>query len=273
MPFSSSFAFLLYLFHMRWLFFFLLLLVASLSWSQPATNCTVDHGGLVRGDSTKKEVALLFTADEWGQGLPHIRKTLKQQGIKASFFFTGRFYRNKLFRRGILQLANDGHYLGPHSHQHLLYCDWTVRDSLLVTRDSFEQDITPNIEAMRALRLPVYLPHFFVPPYEWWNDSIASWSRAKGLSLVSFTPGIRTNADYTWPAMGNAYKSTGWILQWLKESVETDSNKWNGAVILVHAGTDPRRKDKLYHSLPEIIRYLQQKGFRFRRIDALLAKE
>lgn len=258
---------------MRYSLFVFLLLLSISGRSQTTEPLTVVHGGLVRSDSTKKELALLFTADEWCEGLPSIQQTLKQEGVKAGFFFTGRFYRNPTFRQSIQQLAKDGHYLGPHSDQHLLYCDWTKRDSLLVTKDSFEQDITRNMEAMRMLRLPVHTPHLFVPPYEWWNDSIASWSKEKGLTLVSFTPGIRTNADYTWPEMGPAYKSTGWIVQWLKESVETERNKWNGAVILVHAGTDPRRADKLYHSLPEIIRYLQQMGFRFRRIDALFEKE
>jgi peptidoglycan/xylan/chitin deacetylase (PgdA/CDA1 family) len=254
---------------MRHSLFVLLLLLSITAWTQTTEHVTVVHGGLVRGDSTKKEVALIFTADEWGEGLPLIRKTLNKERIKAGFFFTGRFYRHNAFQQHIRQLAKEGHYLGPHSDQHLLYCDWTKRDSLLVKRDSFALDMARNMEAMKALGLPVHTPHLFVPPYEWWNDSIAAWSRRKGLTVFSFTPGIRTNADYTFPEMGTAYKSTNWILQWLKESVEREPHKWNGAVILVHAGTDPRRKDKLYNRLREVIQYLEQKGYRFRRLDAL----
>ena len=258
---------------MRFLFFVFLFLHALGAKPQTIANGTVSHGALVRGDSTKKELALIFTADEWAEGLPFIRKTLQAEGIKAGFFFTGRGYRNPNFKKEIQQLARDGHYFGPHSDQHLLYCDWTVRDSLLVSRDSFEHDIRKNLQTIQSAGLPVHASPLFVPPYEWWNDSIAAWSSANRLQLLSFTQGIRTAADYTFPEMGAAYRSTAWLVQWLKASVETEPDRWNGAVILIHAGTDPRRKDKLYHRLPEIIRFLQKRGFRFQRIDALFQKK
>ncbi|HVF96834.1 MAG TPA: polysaccharide deacetylase family protein, partial [Flavisolibacter sp.] len=195
------------------------------------------HGAIVRGDSTKKEVALVFTADEYGEGLPAIIRTLKENRVKAGFFFTGRFYRNRTFQSSIQQLKKEGHYLGPHSDAHLLYCDWTKRDSLLVTRDSFDRDMEQNLAAMKSLGLPVHKPQFFIPPFEWWNDSTALWSKTAGFTLFNFTPGIRTAADYTWPEMGAQYKSSDWIISWLKGFVATRPRALNGAVILVHAGT------------------------------------
>jgi peptidoglycan/xylan/chitin deacetylase (PgdA/CDA1 family) len=254
---------------MRTLFLCFLFGLSINAVAQPESRTFV-QGALVRGDTTKRELALVFTADEFGEGLPVIRKTLKQKEVKGSFFFTGRFYRTKAFRQEIRKLAQAGHYLGPHSDQHLLCCDWTKRDSLLVTRDSFEHDIRQNLGAMIADGLPVLTPHFFIPPYEWWNDSITVWSKAQGLTLFNFTPGIRTNADYTWPELGTAYKSTAWIMNWLKETFTTDPTKFNGAILLIHAGTDPRRKDKLYEQLSEIILLFKTKGFRFKRIDDLL---
>lgn len=230
---------------------------------------TSSHGAIIRGDSLKKEVSLVFTADEFAEGLPAIISTLKKENIRGSFFFTGRFYRNKTFKPFVQQLKKDGHYLGPHSDQHLLYCDWVKRDSLLVTKDSFDKDIIQNLNAMIAAGLPVVMPHYFIPPYEWWNDSIASWSKASGLTLFNFTPGIRTNADYTWPELGAAYKSSEWIINWLKEFVTNNPAKLNGAIILIHAGTDPRRQDKLYNRLSEVIEYLKERGYRFKKIDEL----
>ncbi|HEY6978011.1 MAG TPA: hypothetical protein VH396_17045, partial [Chitinophagaceae bacterium] len=85
---------------------------------------TYSYGGIVRADSTKKEIALVFTGDEFGDGLSFITETLKKQNIRGSFFFTGRFYRNPLFQPYIKQLYKNGNYLGPHSNEHLLYCDW-----------------------------------------------------------------------------------------------------------------------------------------------------
>jgi peptidoglycan/xylan/chitin deacetylase (PgdA/CDA1 family) len=252
------------------IFFFCLLAFLFNCVQAQQEKFTYVQGAIVRGDSTKPELSLVFTADEFGKGLSPILKTLKKEGVKGSFFFTGRFYRNKAFQQEIRALANEGHYLGPHSDQHLLYCDWTKRDSLLVTRDSFERDMTQNLAAMKANGVLISTPHFFIPPYEWWNDSIAAWSKAQGLQLFNFTPGMRTNADYTFPEMGTSYKSSEWIINWLKDIIATNPEKLNGAIVLIHAGTDPRRKDKLYNRLLEIILLLRKHNFQLKRIDDLL---
>jgi endoglucanase len=43
----------------------------------------------------------------------------------------------------------------------------------------------------------------FMPPFEWYNDSIAFWSRQYGLQLVNFTPGTSSNQDWTYPGLGH----------------------------------------------------------------------
>lgn len=246
------------------------LLAAAQSEANKEKHFTCSHGAVVRGDSTKKEVALVFTADEFGEGLPVIIRKLQTKNIKASFCFTGRFYRNEKYQKAVQQLYKHGNYMGSHSDMHLLYNDWNNRDSLLVTHDQFNADMQNNLNSMQKQNIMPDRPQYFIPPYEWWNDSIAKWSNQLGLGLFNFTPGIRTNADYTYPEMGNNYKSSEWILQSLKDKQDADSNAFNGAIILIHAGTDPRRKDKLYNSLNEIIIYLQSKGYAFKRVDELL---
>jgi peptidoglycan/xylan/chitin deacetylase (PgdA/CDA1 family) len=194
-------------------------------------------------------------------------KTLQQQKIKGSFFFTGRFYKNN--QHIIQQLNKEEHYLGPHSNNHLLYNDWNKRDSLLVTHEQFVADMQTNLNTMQQQNITVHHLQYFIPPYEWWNDTIASWSKQLGLKLFCFTPGIRTNADYTYPEMNN-YKSSEWILQSLKDQQQKNANAFNGAIILIHAGTDARRKDKLYNRLDELIDWLKMNGYSFKRIDKLL---
>jgi len=212
---------------------------------------------------------LVFTGDEFGDGLSTIVKTLEQQNIKASFFFTGRFYRNVLFQPYILQLYKNGNYLSLHSNDHLLYCDWNKRDSLLVTQDSFTTDLQKNIAAIKSLNVEIPQHKFFIPPYEWWNDSIAQWANAIGWQLINYTPGIITAADYTYPEMNN-YRSSDVLMQTLKQFETNNVSGLNGFIIIVHAGTDPQRKDKLYNRLDELIDYLKKKGYRFERADELL---
>ncbi|HEX6914758.1 MAG TPA: glycoside hydrolase family 9 protein [Chitinophagaceae bacterium] len=224
------------------------------------------QGAIIRGDVSGKEVSLVFTADEFGEGLQHIISTLDQFKVRAGFFFTGNFYRNPAFREGLQLLGHSGHYLGPHSDKHLLYCDWEKRDSLLVTREQFLEDYQQNIVAMQQAGIKP-TGNLFIPPYEWWNDSIAAWGINNGIRLFSFTPGTSTNADYTVPDDRN-YLSSESILQRVKGF--SNAGNLNGAILLIHAGTDPGRRDKFYQRMGELIRYLQENGYRFCRIDELL---
>lgn len=229
--------------------------------SHARNHWTVSHGAILRGDSTRKAVTLVFTGDEFGDGLSAITNTLQKHHVTGSFFFTGRFYRNPAFAPSIKLLYRQHNYFGPHSNAHLLYADWTRRDSTLVTIDSFRADLRQNLAAMAALGIDTNGPHFLIPPYEWWNDTIATWCHAIGWQLINFTPGIRTNADYTFPDMGRSYLSSEAIFQSLKQYQSARPSGLNGAIILVHAGTDPRRTDKLYHHLDELLDWLHSNGF------------
>ena len=238
--------------------------------TRPST-IQLSHGAIIRGDSTKKNIALVFTGDEFGDGLSGIASTLQKQNVKGSFFFTGRFYRNKDFQPGIKKLYQQKNLLGPHSDMHLLYCDWNKRDSTLVTKDSLLQDLWRNKKSMQQMGIKeADMKRFFIPPYEWWNDEIGSWMDSRGITLFSFTPGTTSNADYTWPEMGTSYKSSDVIMNAIKKFNETRVGRLNGVVLLIHAGTDPRRKDKLYNRLDELISYLKKAGYQFKRIDELL---
>ena len=44
----------------------------------------------------------------------------------------------------------------------------------------------------------------------------------------------------------------------------------NGFILLLHAGTDAARTDKLYHQLPLLLHSLKEKGYQCVRIDELL---
>lgn len=228
---------------------------------------TTEQGAIIRGDVKNKNIALVFTGDEYFEGLPAIIKTLKENRIKAGFFFTGNLYENKNARSLIKKLVSDGHYLGPHSDKHLLYNDWNKRDSLLVTKDSLVNDLKNNYRKMEVFGI-TEKNKLFIPPFEWWNNTVTKWCEAEGMRPISFTRGIPTNADYTFPEMGKSYQSSETILSKLFEKETTEGI--NGAIILVHVGTDSRRKDKLYDRLPELIQKLTSKGYQFKRVDELL---
>ncbi|GAB2517885.1 glycoside hydrolase family 9 protein [Spirosoma aerophilum] len=256
--------------------------------SLPKTDLksTYFKGAKIRGDTAVRRLALVFTGDEFADGGFSIARTLRKHQVRASFFLTGRFLRNPSFASLIRQLQQDGNYLGPHSDQHLLYCDWVKRDSLLVSRQQFVEDLRANYAALsgvlggtnqtpylgdmafdssRPKRQTVKL---FLPPYEWYNDSIATWAQDEGIQLINYTPGTLSHADYTTPQDRN-YRSSATILQSIRHYEQKKPSGLNGFILLMHIGTSPNRTDKLYAHLDELLTELRQKKYQFVRVDAL----
>lgn len=238
--------------------------------SKEFSSPTKQLGAIVRGDVNRKELAIVFTGDEYADGGQQILAALEREKIKASFFFTGNFYRNPAFNSFIKMAKAKGHYLGAHSDQHLLYADWNKRDSLLVSRGQFEKDLSANYKAMEKFGIAKKAAPYFLPPYEWYNQTIANWTEDVGLKLINFTSGTRSNADYTYPELGKAYRSTAEIYQSIVNYEQKES--LNGFILLLHVGTDPRRKDKFYDKLPDLLKYLKQKGYQPVGVDELLKK-
>jgi peptidoglycan/xylan/chitin deacetylase (PgdA/CDA1 family) len=226
-----------------------------------------EAGGITRTDRSKNEIHLVFTGHEFADGAEPIRGVLKKHGISASFFFTGDFYRNHRFADIITSLKKDGHYIGAHSDKHLLYCSWDKRDSLLVTKDSFEIDLKANYREMKRFGISQSDARFFLPPYEWYNDSISAWTKELGLVLVNFTPGTYSNADWTHPELGKQYLSSDTIYSRILRYESARPDGLNGFLLLTHIGTDPRRKDKFYFRLDNLLTTLEGRGYRFTPLD------
>jgi endoglucanase len=236
-----------------------------------AKKFTVDHhGAIIRGDVSKKEIAIVLTGDEFGDGAAVIRETFRANKIRAAFFLTGNFYSNPAFKKNILHLKKDGHYLGAHSDKHLLYVDWLNRDSLLVSEQQFKKDLLANYDRMSSFDIKSRDARFFLPPYEWYNADIARWTKQLDLQLINFSPGTRSAADYTYPEMGERYIPSDEILNSILEYEQKDPHGLNGFILLIHIGADPRRKDKFYYKLGDLIAQLKQRQYTFVGIDELL---
>ncbi len=248
----------------------MLLVSQTLGCSPQTTSYTYDHGGITRGYADKKALSLVFTGDLYADGAVHIQTVLDRYGIKGSFFLTGNFYRVHAFEDVIRSLKEGGHYLGAHSDRHLLYCTWENRDSLLVTRDEFRKDVEDNYREMMRFGISREQAPYFMPPYEWFNEQISAWTEELGNTLVNFTPGTRSNADYTTPDMGSRYLHSDSIYQSILSYEQRDSHGLNGFLLLIHIGTAPERTDKFYLDLESLIIELSARGYSFERIDVLL---
>ena len=218
-------------------------------------------------DRTRKEIFLVFTGHEFADGGQVVRGTLQKRRIKASFFFTGDFYRTKSFSSLIEGLKNDGHYLGPHSDKHLLYAPWSNRDSSLIDENEFVLDLRANIDAIAGFGIARQHVKYFLPAFEWYNQDISNWSKKCGLQLVNFTPGTSSNADYTTPDMGTRYVSSDTIVERILAFERSHEDGLNGFLLLTHIGTAKERTDKFYNKLEGLLEELEKRGYAFRRLE------
>ena len=122
-----------------------------------------------------------------------------------------------------------------------------------------------NYSAMEKFGVKKKEALYFIPPYEWYNDSISNWTRQTGIQLINYSPGTRSTADYTTPDLKN-YRSSEEIMQ----SIKAKGDDLNGFILLLHIGTDPARTDKFYRRLDELIEFLRSKKYEIVRVDDLL---
>ena len=94
---------------------------------------------------------------------------------KAHFFLQAIFW-NKKPQKANQKLVREGHYIGAHSDKYLPILpdqDWKH----LLTREKFIEDLKNSyLELINSALSKIKAP-FFLPPYEWYNDTISQWSK------------------------------------------------------------------------------------------------
>ena len=227
------------------------------------------EGGIIRGPTSARRLAIVFTGHEFAEGGEVILNELAKHRGKGSFFLTGDFLTNTDFQPLIQRIVKEGHYLGPHSDKHVLYCPWEGPQETLVTRAEFRADLERNLRKIECFGVPRRQIRCFLPPYEHYNREIVDWASELGLTLVNFTPGTRSNADYTGEAEKN-FVSSRTIFDSIAGKERHDPHGLNGFILLLHMGSGPGRADKFPARFGELLNCLAGKGYQFVRVDELL---
>ncbi|HYG97689.1 MAG TPA: polysaccharide deacetylase family protein [Terriglobales bacterium] len=233
------------------------------------SRLTWDNGAIVRGDLSQKRIALIFTGGDYGEGTSLILDTLHRLDVKAGLFVTGAYIRQSKRAEQIRRAVREGHYVGPHSDQHLLYCSWEDRNKTLVTRQQFESDLQRNVNDLKALGALSAGQVYFIPPYEWYNSDQAEWARQMDVQMFNFSPGSGSNRDYM-PESDPRFVPSEKILQGILDYEKKDANGLNGYILLLHLGAD--RKDKMFYHVERLVMALKQRGYEFVRIDHMLSE-
>lgn len=227
------------------------------------------EGGIVRGSASARRVALVFTGHEFADGGETILNELARHKWKGSFFVTGDFLTNTNFAPLIQRMVKEGHYLGPHSDKHLLYCPWDGPKKTLVTQEEFRSDLERNLQKIEGFGVSRSRVRYFLPAYEHYNQEIVEWAKEMNLTLVNYTPGTRSNADYTGEGDKN-FVSSKVIFESIISKEKQDPNGLKGFLLLLHIGSGPGRADKFHTRFGELLDYLAVNGYRCVGVDELL---
>lgn len=256
--------------------------IMSCSQTKQTPEYVTDSYGVVEKINPKlNEVYLVFTAHyshadsgrfENFDGLVPVLNTLKEKGVKGSFFPTGVCFDVEKYQEPIKRLIGEGHYLSSHSYAHLLLCDENDRNISLVSEDSLRADFAIMESKLESYGLTKEQYCWLIPPYEVYDQKAVDVMKDMGYRLINPTSGFLTGMDWTSPGADN-YHSTAMILEnlWKYEQ----ENTFNGVVLLIHAMNYPDRTDadRPYNHLGSIIDKLKEKGYTFKTMFDVIEAE
>lgn len=185
---------------------------------------------LWRMDKHEHAVYLTFDDGPIPESTPFILDTLKQFGIKATFFMVGDNVRkyHPLYER----IVAEGHQVGNHTYHHLgSLKHWAITYSIDV------QDANDLIHT-----------HLFRPPHGWMRHAVYWWMKRRYRIVM-------------WDLVTRDYSK--WITA---EDVVNNVKRYarNGSIITFHDSL--KSIDKLHTALPESLCWLKEQGYEFKVI-------
>lgn len=197
----------------------------------------VDEGLLTRGNRQLPEVALTFDDGPHPASRSLILETLRQYGVKATFFDVG---LNMAKRSDLVnETINQGHEVANHTYNHFRLVDLTSQDR---HREINDTDITFYEETGKHLNL-------LRPPGMRYNQTVLKDCAQLGYVVVGYTT---ASLDF------DVNESSDLIAERTLRRTE------NGSIILLH-DYPPTAK-----ALPKILEALKKRGYRCVTITEML---
>lgn len=200
-----------------------------------------------------KRVFLTFDDGPTTQVTPHILDILDKYNIKATFFVLGT--KAKQNPDILKREYESGHYIANHGYSHKYSKIYESADTVL-------EEYNKTEDAIRAaLGNESYSSNLFrFPggsrggPYEKIKKEARKKLNENGIAYLDWSA-------LTYDAEGAKNKDA--ILKNLKETI----NGWNNVVVLMHDSAD---KQITYETLEDVIKYLQDEGYKFKNIYDLM---
>ncbi|SHJ64508.1 LysM peptidoglycan-binding domain-containing protein [Parasporobacterium paucivorans] len=197
---------------------------------------------ITKGSTSGKMVALTFDDGDDGGSIPEILQILSANGIKATFFLTGKAVSHH--PEWIQAIVNQGHAIGNHSYSHPYFTQLTA-EQMRAELDQTEA-IVRNYTGQSTKPL-------FRPPYGAYNSTIL-----QVVGDAGYTKTIYWTIDtLDWKGI-SASEITQRVL----------GNITPGAIVLMHVGSGAVNTPT---ALPGIISSLKASGYQFVTVPQILA--
>lgn len=201
------------------------------------TEATINQNIYYEGNIDEKVIAFACNIDWGNECIPDMLQIFNENNIKITFFPTGKWAEKN---EDMLKLIyKNGHEIGNHGYNHLDY------DKLGYEKN--KEEIQKSHDIIKAI-LGIE-PKYFAPPSGAFNDNTIKASRDLGYDLILWS--IDT-------------------IDWREDSVKNViidrviNKAHNSAIVLMHP------KEETVKALPEIIKYLNENGYKIGTVSDVL---
>ncbi|WP_414753136.1 polysaccharide deacetylase family protein [Anabaena sp. CCY 9910] len=194
----------------------------------------------VQTNSNEKVISLTFDDGPWQKTTPEILEILKQNQIKATFFWVGQAIQaNPDIAKRVVA---EGHAIGNHTWHH-----WYRRMNEATAKSEIERtsDLIYKTTGVKT--------HLFRPPGGVLNNGLAAYAKSQKNAVVMWS---LTSADTDPRAKPEVFVKN--VVKGAKP----------GYIVLMHDGGGDRQRT--VKALPQIISGLKQQGYKFVTVPELL---
>lgn len=199
----------------------------------------LQYAPIYRGHPEKDMVALMINVSWGSEYIPSILETLKEHGVKATFFVEGKWAKEN--KRLLEMIAEEKHLIGNHAYNHPDMAKISLNESI-----SQIERTNKIIEAIVGEK-----PKWFAPPSGSFNDSVVKVADDLSMETILWT--VDT-------------------IDWKNPSVSVMINRvmtniHPGATVLMHP-TEP-----VVQGLATMITDIKEAGYRLGTVEQLLSEE
>jgi peptidoglycan/xylan/chitin deacetylase (PgdA/CDA1 family) len=221
-----------------------------------------------RGNLKRKELVFTFDGGSEANSCASILKALDEAKIRTTIFLTGEFIEKyPELTRVIAQKHEVGNHTYNHSHLTTYAENSQQKTSANMTREELQNQLRKTEEVFQQATGKRMAP-LWRAPYGEHNLEIRKWAAELGYVHVAWTsnPKTRQNMDsLDW--VPNASVPGYFPALLIKERIlsfgQNEPEQANGAIMLMHLGSQRDESDRIDKWLPEIIKTFRQRNYHF----------